>query len=225
MMKARIEKIHQQIKNQQNQDHAVLLIAVSKFHDVEKIAEAYEAGVRDFAENYVQEAVAKIKKLPEDSVWHFIGHIQSNKTRLIAEYFHWVHTVSSIKVARLLNRHAEVLNKTLFICLEINVDEEPQKSGISLPQSQEIHDLVSFILDQCPNLKLRGLMCILADSKDEERQLESFKKLARLKSRLEIDFSIELDMLSMGMSGDFKPAVKAGSTMVRIGTAIFGARG
>ena len=194
--------------------NSVTLLAVSKNQSVEKIREAFASGQTRFAENYLQEALLKQAALPDLVIeWHFIGNIQSNKTKLIATHFDWVHSVNRFEIAQRLN-HARDANHPLNICIEVNIDDEATKSGVS---SQDVSSLAEKI-KSLPNLTLRGLMVI-----PEKNHAAAFEKTAALQQEL-IRNGFLLDTLSMGMSADFEAAIAAGSTMVRIGTAIFGER-
>lgn len=194
---------------------SVKLIAVSKKQSHEKIREAFLAGQTAFAENYAQEAIAKQSLLPDLKIeWHFIGTIQSNKTKLIATYFDWVHSVSRFEIAEKLNQYREMMQKPLNICIEVNIDCEPSKSGIA---PEDVLPLAKKII-LLKNLRLRGLMVI-----PEKNNAHAFEKTAALQKKL-MQAGLLLDTLSMGMSDDFEKAIQAGSTLVRIGTAIFGER-
>lgn len=199
---------------------SVKLLAVSKGQDVEKINSAIAAGHYCFGENYVQEAVTKITTLQNDKLeWHFIGAIQSNKTKLIAENFQWVQSVTSKKIAERLN--AQRLNNLppLNVCIEVNVSEESSKSGVKLT---EIVTLANLIQD-LPRLHLRGLMAIPEPTLDVVKQRKNFRELHQIFLQLQAD-GFTVDTLSMGMSQDFIAAIAEGSTLVRVGTAIFGSR-
>ncbi|HHX8601898.1 TPA: YggS family pyridoxal phosphate-dependent enzyme [Vibrio alginolyticus] len=203
---------------------SVQLLAVSKTKPVEAILEAYQAGQTAFGENYVQEGVSKVQHFaehyPDNRIeWHFIGPIQSNKSRLVAEHFDWVHTIDRTKIAQRLNDQRPSELKPLQVLIQVNTSGEASKSGVTEAEVFELAELIS----RLPNLTLRGLMSIPANVSDYESQLREFQKLATLKQTLEAQFP-EIDTLSMGMSGDMTAAIEAGSTMVRIGTAIFGAR-
>jgi len=198
----------------------VKLLAVSKSQPIEKIEAAITAGQYAFGENYVQEALTKIAEIKHPAVeWHFIGAIQSNKTKAIAEHFTWAHSVTSLKAAEKLNQYRSTTKTPLNICVEVNVDEENSKNGVSLT---EIEKLISAII-KLPNLKLRGLMAIPAAKNNFEEQRKSFHKLKIAYEKLQ-EKGFNLDTLSMGMSADFAAAIAEGSTMVRLGTAIFGER-
>lgn len=192
--------------------HSVSLLAVSKKHSAEKIRELFSQGQQSFGENYLQEALEKqvfLKELPIE--WHFIGHIQSNKTKLIAEHFSWVQSLDRLAIAKRLNMQRPIHLPPLNICIEINIDREKNKSGI-FPE-----DLLCFAKEilSFKNLKLRGLMII-----PEKNNLGAFEKTAQLQQQL-IDAGFFVDTLSMGMSSDYEAAIAAGSTMVRIGSALF----
>ncbi|PKF79345.1 YggS family pyridoxal phosphate-dependent enzyme [Vibrio sp. vnigr-6D03] len=203
---------------------SVQLLAVSKTKPNAAIADALKAGQVAFGENYVQEGVDKVQYFAEhysDNAieWHFIGPIQSNKTRPIAENFAWVHSVDRAKIAQRLNDQRPADLPALNVLIQINTSGEASKSGIN---EAELFELAALIND-LPNLTLKGLMSIPANVSNHESQLTAFNQLAALKDKLAEKYP-EVDMLSMGMSGDMEAAVEAGSTMVRIGTAIFGAR-
>ncbi len=196
------------------------LLAVSKKQEAHKIEEAYALGLRDFGENYLQEALEKQNTLKDlDLYWHFIGPIQSNKTRSIANHFDWVHTVDRLKIAERLSAQRE-LEAPLNVCLQINIDDEESKSGIAPDELFELAHSVS----KLPKLRLRGLMVIPRAQDTFKHQSEAFKKTRLLLSELEQKLDIRLDTLSMGMSSDLEAAIAEGATIVRIGTAIFGAR-
>ncbi|MEX0963219.1 MAG: YggS family pyridoxal phosphate-dependent enzyme [Pseudohongiellaceae bacterium] len=199
---------------------SVKLLAVSKRHPLESIVEAHEAGIQDFGENYLQEALGKIQQLPTMRAnWHFIGPIQANKTRPIAENFQWVHSVDRVKIAQRLSAQRDPGGPLLNICVQVNLSDETSKSGVELTQAEALCDEVEAL----PNLKLRGLMAIPAAAADLESQRRTFAVLAREFSRLGAHYA-QFDTLSMGMSGDFEAALAEGSTLIRIGTAIFGPR-
>ena len=198
----------------------VRLLAVSKTCPADSIRAAYTAGQCAFGESYLQEALEKIAALADLPLeWHFIGPIQSNKTRPIAEHFDWVHGVDRAKVADRLSaaRHPEL--PPLQVCLQVNISNEPSKSGVS---PQEVADLARHV-QGLPHLKLRGLMAIPEPAADAAQQRAPFRQLRELLAQLN-DEGFALDTLSMGMSGDLEAAVQEGATIVRVGSAIFGAR-
>ncbi|EAR55569.1 Predicted enzyme with a TIM-barrel fold [Photobacterium sp. SKA34] len=203
---------------------SVQLLAVSKTKPVEAIEEAIAAGQYAFGENYVQEGVDKVNHFsghPENNllVWHFIGPIQSNKTRLVAEHFDWVHSIDRIKTAKRLNDQRPTSMAPLQVLLQVNSSAEATKSGITLA---EVPALAAEIAAM-PNIELRGLMSIPQPATDYDSQFATFKALADTLEQLKLTYP-NVDTLSMGMSGDMEAAIAAGSTIVRIGTAIFGAR-
>jgi len=199
----------------------VKLLAVSKTRPANDVVRLYKAGQRDFGENYLQDALLKQRLLAHlDISWHFIGPIQTNKTRDIARYFSWVHSVERFKVVRRLNDQRSTNLPALNVCLQVNIDEEETKSGFSLG---ELPAAIKLILD-LPNIRLRGLMAIPKAGKSLIEQRVSFKKLAMAKDEINLQFDLQLDTLSMGMSADLEAAIAEGSTMVRVGTAIFGER-
>ncbi len=239
-----LEKINLEIQTALDLSHrspdSLTLIAVSKTQPVQKILELYDLGIKNFGENYVQEALPKIQALKdfvsplagetdqralgllgrEGVTWHFLGPIQSNKTKLIAENFDWVHSVDTIKTAqRLSNQRPKDLPK-LKLCIQININQEPSKSGLT--NFQDLRNLAQEIL-KLPNLNLMGLMCIPENNLNKIQ--DSFSQLKNLLDQLNLNLNLELKTLSMGMSGDFKEAILEGSTMIRVGTKLFGARG
>lgn len=199
----------------------VRLLAVSKRHPAQAIRNLHALGHNAFGESYVNEGVDKIEQLSKlDLEWHLVGPLQSNKTRAAAEHFDWIHSVDRIRIARRLNNQRPERLPSLNVLVQVNVDHEPQKSGCS---PDEIGELADFIAS-CPRLILRGLMAIpeQKDSQDEQRQ--SFRRLHDLFIELREESHPEIDTLSAGMSGDLEAAVAEGSTMVRLGTALFGSR-
>ena len=205
----------------QRAENSVKLLAVSKRHESDKIRAAYEYGQRAFGENYVQELWEKYQQLSDlDIEWHFIGPLQSNKTRKIAEVADWVHTIDRIKIAQRLNDQRPENLVPLSVCIQLNISDEKSKSGVN---KNEVTDLAKKIV-KLPNLKLRGLMVIPAPEDNFDKQLEVFAKVCAIKDTLNAEQGIELDTLSRGMSNDIEAAIAGGSTMVRIGTAIFGQR-
>jgi pyridoxal phosphate enzyme (YggS family) len=198
----------------------VNLLAVSKKQPVSAIAEAAAAGQRHFGENQVQEGIDKITELADPALtWHFIGHLQTNKTRTVAEHFDWVHSIDRFKTARRLSEQRPDGLPDLNVCVQVNVDDESTKSGVPLSAAGELTSQVAGL----PRLKLRGLMCLPAIHDDFDQQREPFRRLRRLADELHAG-GLTTDTLSMGMSGDFRAAIFEGSTIVRIGTAVFGPR-
>jgi len=207
-----------------NRQNPVTLLAVSKTKPASEVEKAYLTGQRDFGENYLQEAIEKIENLSHLSeiCWHFIGPIQSNKTKQIAQHFTWVHSVDRAKIALRLNDHlSEPIQQnycqdtSLNICLQVNISEEASKSGI---MASEVFSLAE-VVDNCDKLTLRGLMAI----PERNAGNESYEKMQHLFKKLQAQYPT-VDTLSMGMSNDLELAIANGSTMVRIGTAIFGQR-
>ena len=197
--------------------NSIGLLAVSKTKPSAAVREAFAAGLRDFGENYLQEALEKQVELSDlPLIWHFIGPIQSNKTKPIAEHFAWVHSVDRLKVAQRLSEQRPVSLPPLNICLQVNVSLEPSKSGCAPDELTALALAVS----QLPNLCLRGLMAIPEPTDDVAAQRAAFARLRELRDGL----PMPLDTLSMGMSHDLEAAVAEGATIVRIGTAIFGER-
>ena len=195
----------------------VTLLAVSKTKPINMIEQAYQTGQRCFGENYIQEAVDKIKQLNHlpHIVWHYIGPIQSNKTKLIAEHFDWVQSVDRAKVITRLNEQRSCHHTPLNVCLQVNISQESSKSGAIITEVEALAEQVN----AAPHLTLRGLMAI----PEKNNVAHSFNQMNNLFNLLQQQYP-SVDTLSMGMSGDLNQAVAAGSTMVRIGTAIFGER-
>ncbi|MGB5246056.1 MAG: YggS family pyridoxal phosphate-dependent enzyme [Woeseia sp.] len=199
---------------------AVELLAVSKRQPLQAILELADAGQRQFGENFVQEGIEKISAARRDELtWHFIGHLQSNKTRPVAEHFDWVHTVDRLKIARRLSEHRPPGSAPLNICLQVNIDNEDSKSGAATADVLQLAAAVA----ELPRLRLRGLMCIPRARDDTEAQRQPFRRLRELFEQLKAA-GLELDTLSMGMTADYAAAILEGATMVRIGTALFGPR-
>ncbi|RTZ14902.1 YggS family pyridoxal phosphate-dependent enzyme [Vibrio aquaticus] len=225
-----IEQITSQIEAAQQKcgrgRETVQLLAVSKTKPVEAILEAAQAGQVAFGENYVQEGANKVahfsERHPELNLeWHFIGPIQSNKSRHVAENFAWVHTVDRAKIAQRLSDQRPEGSEPIQVLMQVNTSGEASKSGLNNDEIFALAELISSL----PNLTLRGLMSIPANVSDYSSQLSAFKQLSDLKETLSERYpEQQIDTLSMGMSGDMEAAIEAGSTMVRIGTAIFGAR-
>ncbi|MFJ4052269.1 YggS family pyridoxal phosphate-dependent enzyme [Pseudomonas sp. NPDC089743] len=196
---------------------SLTLLAVSKTKPASAIRELHAAGVCDFGENYLQEALAKQQDLQDlPLIWHFIGPIQSNKTKAIAEHFDWVHSVDRLKIAQRLSEQRPPSLPPLNICLQVNVSGEASKSGCAPEDLQGLANAVATL----PNLRLRGLMAIPEPSEDRAEQEAAFASLRQLQEGL----NLGLDTLSMGMSHDLEAAIAQGATWVRIGTALFGAR-
>ncbi len=201
-------------------EDSVLLLAVSKTQGPEKVREAYAAGQRDFGENYVQEALEKMPQLALPGlVWHFIGPIQSNKTADIAAHFDWVHGIDRLKIATRLSSQRPASRGLLNVCVQVNLSAEDTKSGVPLSEAEPLCQAIRTL----PGVCLRGLMAIPAPCDDPLEQRRVFAPLQREFLRLQGQIPT-LDTLSIGMSADFEAAIAQGSTMVRIGTALFGAR-
>ena len=196
----------------------VIVIGASKTQSIQSIRQAYEGGITNFGENYLQEAEGKISQLPSDITWHFIGAIQSKKSKKIARMFDWVHTIDRVEIAQLLNSARPKELEKLNVCVQVNLDREESKSGINL---EEVDNFLLEI-ESLDNLTVRGLM-VIPKPKDNERQRLSFKKIKNKFNELKKNYN-ELDTLSMGMSADYQEAIAEGSTMIRIGTNLFGPR-
>ncbi|WP_432217963.1 YggS family pyridoxal phosphate-dependent enzyme [Pseudomonas kribbensis] len=210
-------RIKAAVKAAGRDENSVQLLAVSKTKPAEALREAYAAGLRDFGENYLQEALGKQLELADlPLIWHFIGPIQSNKTRSIAEHFAWVHSVDRLKIAQRLSEQRPADLPPLNICIQVNVSGEASKSGCTPQDLPALAQAISAL----PRLKLRGLMAIPEPTDNRAEQDAAFAAVQKLQAGLDLP----LDTLSMGMSHDLESAIAQGATWVRIGTALFGAR-
>ena len=217
-------QVRQQIKSSLEKTDrelsSVMLLAVSKTRPAEDLRQAYTEGQRDFGENYLQESLEKISALQDlDICWHFIGPLQSNKTKAVAENFNWMHTVARFKIAQRLSDQRPANLPPLNICVQVNISQEQSKSGV-LPS--ELPELIAKI-SELPDICVRGLMAIPKATENKKEQQQAFATMQTLLTQLQ-ETHPEMDTLSMGMSGDMDAAIAEGSTIVRIGTAIFGAR-
>jgi len=220
----RLDDIRQHIHNAATKygrpDKSIQLLAVSKTRPTKDIRSALEAGQHSFGESYLQEAVEKIQQLSDAQLqWHFIGRIQSNKTKVIAEHFDWVHGLCSFKHAQRLNDQRPGNLPPLNVCLQINLSNETSKAGIAPNDAAEL----AYLVHNLPRLRLKGLMTLPAPAKTLEQQRQPFQALRELRDKIKTD-ELPLETLSMGMSGDLEAAIAEGATIVRIGTAIFGPR-
>ena len=211
----------------------VTLICVSKFHPMEAIMEAYEAGERDFGESRVQELLPKYEALPKDIRWHFIGHLQTNKVKQIVPFVHMIHSVDSIRLLETINREAEKIQRRVKVLLEVHVAKEETKSGFTPEELLSLNTKLSTLnyVDVC------GLMGMATNTEDESEWRRCFREIVSLASKLSYTSSasdrsskgeirtLNTKQLSMGMSDDYRIAIEEGSTMVRIGSTIFGSRG
>lgn len=200
----------------------VTLVAVSKTHPIEAIVEAYEAGQRVFGESRPQELRAKYEALPHDIEWHMIGHLQTNKIKYIAPFVAMIHSVDSERLAEAIQVQAAKCNRTIDVLLEIHVAEEESKSGWAIEDLRAA--VASGLFERLPNVRVRGVMGIATNTDDAERIVSDFVQLRIYKEELAAHFGEQFDTLSMGMSDDYPTAIAAGSTMVRIGSTIFGER-
>ena len=200
----------------------VTLVAVSKFHPAESLLEAYNSGQRIFGESRVQELVAKHATLPQDIEWQMIGHLQTNKVRAIAPFISLIQSVDSARLAECINREAERIGRTIDILLEIRVAKEESKSGWEYAELLDF--LQSGAITELKNIRVRGVMGMATNTDDEARIRADFEQLALYKKELAPMFDASFDTLSMGMSDDYTLAVECGSTMVRVGSSIFGVR-
>ncbi|MBB3048415.1 hypothetical protein FHR99_002689 [Litorivivens lipolytica] len=215
-----LERIRTCAQESGRSPHSVKLMAVSKTRPASAIRAALAGGLSDIGENYIQEARAKQEELSSEAIcWHCIGPIQSNKSRTVAEHFDWVHTVDRLKLAKRLSQQRPPELPPLNICLQVNIDREPQKAGVAPEQLAELAEAVSSL----PNLRLRGLMAIPAARSELAEQRAVFAEVRQCFEQLAKQHTY-MDTLSMGMSRDFPAAIAEGATIVRIGTEIFGAR-
>ncbi|QGZ60645.1 YggS family pyridoxal phosphate-dependent enzyme [Paraburkholderia acidisoli] len=221
-----LQAVHERMaaaaRNAGRDPHSVALLAVSKTFPAEDVRAAHAAGQRAFGENYVQESVDKIEALDDlraSLEWHFIGPLQSNKTRLVAERFDWVHSVDRLKIAERLSAQRPAGMAPLNVCLQVNVSGEASKSGVTTQEAPEVARAIAAL----PRLRLRGLMSIPEPQDTLEAQRAPHRELRALFDALNAQ-GFALDTLSMGMSADLEAAVLEGATIVRVGTAIFGAR-
>lgn len=216
-LKTMSQKIAESCRKAGREADGVTLLAVSKTKPATLIREAYNAGQRHFGENYVQEALDKMAHLEDlDICWHFIGPLQSNKTRAVAERFDWFHTLDRSKIADRLNEQRPEGVPPLQVCIQVNIDREDTKSGCLSENCQALAEYVGTL----PNLRLRGLMAVPAPGDSQQ----AFYRLRELQQNIAGRTGMTLDTLSMGMSGDLEQAIAAGATIVRVGTAIFGQR-
>ncbi|MDI1244474.1 MAG: YggS family pyridoxal phosphate-dependent enzyme [Rhodoferax sp.] len=214
------ERMHAACRAAGRPPEAVALLAVSKTFGADAVQAAFEAGQTAFGENYIQEAVEKISALKHlPLVWHCIGPLQSNKTRLVAEHFDWVHTVDRLKIAQRLSEQRPVGLRPLQVCIQVNVDAGPTKAGVPPDQALVLAQAVAGL----PRLQLRGLMCIPEPASDHATACQVFERARALLTDLNAQ-GLKLDTLSMGMSADLEAAIASGSTLVRVGSAIFGTR-
>lgn len=205
MIRENISKIKKELYNSK-------LIAVSKTKSVQDILEAYDAGIRDFGENKVQELLEKIDKLPKDIRWHMIGHLQTNKVKSIIDKVYLIHSVDTLKLAKEIDKQAKEKNKIVNILLEINIACEDSKYGFNIEELESCMSDIKLL----NNINALGLMCVAPNTNNPEDNRKYFKKMKELKEKY------KLDTLSMGMSNDYKIAIEEESTYIRIGTKIFG---
>ncbi len=218
-IKDNLEKVTAQLPN------GVRLVAVSKFHPVEELAEAYEAGQRLFGENRAQELIAKAPQLPEDIRWHFIGHLQKNKVRAIMPHVSVIESVDSVKLLSLIEKEAARIDRTVDVLLQLHVAQEETKSGFSVDEVLEAGEAGE--LTCYPHVRVCGVMAMASLTDDMEQVAQEFDLVRRTYLTLKdgpFDESEDFNELSMGMSDDWQVAVKYGATLVRIGTAVFGPR-
>jgi len=213
------------IKELQSTDTS--LVAVSKKKPVAAIQALYDVGQRDFGENYVQELVDKQPQLPEDIHWHYIGHLQSNKVKYIASFVHLIHAVDSFKLLKEINKQAEKNNRTIDVLLQMHIAEEETKFGLDNGEIMELLDYYEAQKSNLQNIRICGLMGMASFTEDEEKIRVEFKKLYNLYIHLRQSYFLlqpHFNTCSMGMSSDYQIAVEEGSTMVRMGSLLFGAR-
>ncbi|HTM66352.1 MAG TPA: YggS family pyridoxal phosphate-dependent enzyme [Flavipsychrobacter sp.] len=220
------ETIWKELKDELDAANATL-VAVSKTKPIEDIQALYNLGQRDFGENYVQELVEKQATLPGDIQWHFIGHLQSNKVKLIAPFIHLIHAIDSFRLLLEVNKQAEKNNRVIDVLLQMHVANEETKFGMDTTDIFEFMEYYQAQKDQLKNVRIRGLMGMATFTDNETQIREEFRKLrTRFNAMKQTDFLFKdyFDTLSMGMSSDYRLAIAEGSTMVRIGSMLFGAR-
>ena len=215
-IRTKIEELHASLPQ------GVTLVAVSKFHPIEALNEAYEAGQRIFGESRVQELLVKHEAMPKDIEWQMIGHLQTNKVRQIVPFVSLIQSVDSVRLAECINREAERIGRVVDILLEIHVAQEESKTGWRYDELVEY--LQSGAMAELRNIRVRGIMGMATNTDDEEVIRHDFERLAAYKNELAPHFGEAFDTLSMGMSDDYELAIACGSTMVRIGSSIFGNR-
>ena len=198
----------------------VTLVAVSKTKPVEDLQEAYDAGMRDFGENKIQEMCDKYEVLPKDIRWHMIGHVQTNKVKYMAPFVHLIHGVDSLKLLKEINKQAEKNNRVIDVLLQVFIADEETKFGLD---AEELNDILSNEIQNLPNVKVVGVMGMATFTDDENQIREEFKSLKQFFDQHQNNHP-EMKVVSMGMSGDYQMAIEEGSTMVRIGSSIFGHR-
>ena len=216
------DRIRKACGNARRERSEVLLLAVTKTVSSEIIQSAYDLGIRDFGENRVQELLLKQASLPKDIRWHMIGHLQSNKAKQIAPFVSMVHGLDSLETALELSKRAQAVDRAIDVLIEVNISAESAKDGVP---PKELEQFIASLIEVKLNLRLRGLMGIASYEDDPERTRPQFAKLRELRDSAQTQFSLsDFDQLSMGMSGDLEVAIEEGSTIVRIGSALFGAR-
>jgi hypothetical protein len=225
-IKRNVQKIKEVIKKTAEKsgrkEEDIILLAASKTQPTEKIIQAYEAGIRYFGENKVQEGIKKIEELSnlKDIHWHMIGHLQTNKVKYAVKYYEMIHSVDRKPLVDEIEKRAGKIGKVQDVLIEVNVGKEESKHGV---YPEDLNGLFEYILDK-KNMKVLGLMCIPPYFEDKEKVRPYFRKLRTLKEELEREFDVFLPHLSMGMSHDFDIAIEEGATIVRVGSAIFGER-
>ncbi len=200
----------------------ISVVAVSKTFDADRVREAAEAGIRDFGENYVQELQRKRTDLPDDLRWHFVGHLQTNKVRQIADYVHLIHSVDNLRLAKELQKRAEKAGRTIDVLVEVHTTDEATKYGVAPEETAELVGQIA----ELDRVQVRGLMTMGPFSDDPNDSRPSFRQVVELKKSIEDRGwkRVSMDELSMGMTHDFEAAIEEGATILRIGTAIFGER-
>lgn len=226
-IKENLEKIYETIRKSAEKvgrnPNEIILLGASKTQPVEKIIEAYNAGLKYFGENKVQEGMKKIDKLKpkySDIHWHFIGGLQTNKAKYVVKYFELIHSVDRKSLVDEIDKRAKKIDKVQECLIEVNIGDEETKYGVN---PEDLEELYEYCLSK-ENIKILGLMCIPPYSEDKEQSRRYFIKLRELKEKLENKYKVKLPHLSMGMSDDFDIAIEEGATIVRVGTAIFGER-
>ena len=200
----------------------VTLVAVSKTRSVEEIKKAYDLGQKDFGENRVQELCSKVEQLPKDIRWHQIGHLQSNKVKFIAPFVHLIHSIENFKLLKEVNKRARENDRTIKVLLQFHIATEESKFGFDI--DEVMNYISSGAMEDLKHIAVKGVMGMATFTDDQEQIKSEFKELKQIFKKLSSSFDKEFDTMSMGMSGDYKLAINEGSTMVRVGSKIFGAR-
>ena len=215
-----LKKVKEDIVKYSKNPNQVTLLAVSKYACIESIQTIFGEGINNFSENFIQVAMPKIAHLSNKIIWHYTGVLQSNKLKIIAKNFNWIHSLSSFSHAIKLNNYCKNLTKSMNVLIQVNIDMDPQKKGIMPGDHGELSKLLLFIVERCEYLNLKGFSCMLANTRNHTLQRKSFMKMHGLKNDTK-KIGIKIEYLSMGTSSDIGAALLSGSTIIRVGRAIF----